>query len=198
MRVWGLTGNIACGKGLVEGLLRDRGVPVIDADVVAREVVQPDEPALAEIAEAFGEGVIDGDGGLDRAALGSVVFSDPEARRRLEAITHPRIAAAIAQRLGALAQEGNDVAVVSAALMVESGSWRRYAGLAVVTCPEDEQLERLMARDGSTEEQARARIDSQMPQADKTALATVIIDNSGRRSQTEQQVESWFQSHLSG
>ena len=189
MDVWGLTGNIACGKSAVEEMLRSAGVSVIDADAVAREVVEPPEPALAEIAEAFGADVLDDDGRLVRSRLGAIVFSDPEARKRLEAMTHPRIFARTAQKITALAARGETVAVVSAALMVESGSWRNYAGLAVVTCTEEQQLERLVARDGSSEEDALARITSQLPQASKAALADFVVDNSGSLAETREQVD---------
>ena len=170
-------------------MLRSAGVSVIDADAVAREVVEPPEPALAEIAEAFGADVLDDDGRLVRSRLGAIVFSDPEARKRLEAMTHPRIFARTAQKITALAARGETVAVVSAALMVESGSWRNYAGLAVVTCTEEQQLERLVARDGSSEEDALARITSQLPQASKAALADFVVDNSGSLAETREQVD---------
>jgi len=194
VKVWGLTGNIACGKSAVETLLRRHGVPVIDADVVARTVVEPGQPALAEIDAAFPGVVVNG--ALDRGRLGSIVFGDADARKRLEAITHPRIFAEMGRQLAALADANEPVAVVSAALMVESGSWRNYAALAVVTCPPDAQLQRLMARDGSTAEQAQERIDSQMPQADKAALATVRLDNGGPPEALQGQVIAWIDRHL--
>lgn len=188
MRVWGLTGNIACGKSAVEDMLRTAGVPVIDLDVVAREVVQPGQPALDEIAQAFSASVIGADGGLDRAALGEIVFADPDARAVLQSITWPAIFARAGEHLTALQEQGHDVAVVSAALMVESGSYKTYAGLIVVTCPPDLQLARLLARDDLTEEQARARIASQLPQQDKAAVADVVIDNGGSLDDTHAQV----------
>lgn len=192
MRVWGLTGNIACGKSAVENVLREAGVPVIDADQVAREIVEPGEPALAEISATFGHHILDEAGRLDRAALGSIVFSDDEARGKLEAITHPRIHGRIAEQLGKLASDGCPLALVSAALMVESGSYTLYEGMIAVTCPEALQLERLRARDGLSEADARARISSQLDQAEKAALADVVIDNSGALTATEDQVLSWL------
>jgi dephospho-CoA kinase len=194
MQVWGLTGNIACGKSAVEGMLREAGLPVIDADVVAREVVEPGEPALAAIVDAFGDGVLGPDGRLDRPALGRIVFTDPAARRRLEAITHPAIGAAIARQVVGFAGQGHEHIVVSAALMVESGSFRNYAGVVAVTCPPAEQLRRLLARDGLSEAEARARIDSQMPQEEKAKHADVVIDNGGDRAATRRQVEAWLAS----
>lgn len=189
MQVWGLTGNIACGKSLVERLLRARGVPVIDADEVARDVVAPGRPALRAIQERFGDAVLRPDGALDRQALGAVVFADAAARRDLEAITHPRIFEGIAARLATL---DAPLAVVSAALMVESGSYRGYAGLAVVTCPEQTQRARLMARDGLDAAAAQARIDAQLPQADKAALADVVLDNAGPEDAMAPQVDAWL------
>jgi len=192
VRVWGLTGNIACGKSAVEEFLRHQGVPVIDADQVAREIVEPGQPALDAIVETFGAEILNEDGQLDRPALATVVFTDPSARKHLEAITHPRIHARTADLLGALAQDDTDLAVVSAALMIEAGSHRLYEGLIVVTCPEGLQTQRLMARDGFTEEQAVARTSSQMAQQQKVALADVVIDNSGTLEATHKQVQAWL------
>ena len=191
MRVFGLTGNIACGKSLVERLIAESGVPVIDADQVAREVVEPGEPALREIGDAW-PSVIGADGRLDRAALGAIVFAEPDARTRLERMTHPRIFTRMAERLAALGAGGHELAVVSAPLMIESGSYRNYAGMAVVTCPEEIQLARLMARDTFDEAAARARMDSQMPQAEKAALADFVIDNSGTIEETAELVDEWL------
>jgi dephospho-CoA kinase len=192
VRVWGLTGNIACGKSTVEDLIRNGGIPVIDADRVARTIVEPGQPALAEIEELFGTDVLDEEGRLNRPALGAIVFSDPASRRQLEAITHPRIHARTAELLSQLAQDGTPLAVVSAALMIEAGSYRLYDGLIVVTCPETLQLERLRARDGFTEQDARARTQSQMAQASKAALADVLIDNGGNTEATAVQVRAWL------
>lgn len=196
MKVWGLTGNIACGKSVVERRLEERGVPVIDADVVARTVVEVGSEGLAAVFSTFGEHLRGAGGSLDRKALGAIVFGDPDARARLEAITHPRIFARMGQELAALASDGATVAVVSAALMVESGSYRNYAGLAVVTCPSESQLSRLRARDGSTEEAARARIDSQMPQTEKASTGDLILDNSGSIEWLHRQVDAWVDADL--
>jgi dephospho-CoA kinase len=179
-------------------MLRDRGIPVIDADVVAREVVAVGSPGLAAVAEAFGDSILSADGSLARKALGRIVFGDPEARRRLEGITHPRIFRRMGERIAGLASDGETVTVVSAALMVESGSWRNYAGLAVVTCPGSVQLARLRHRDGSTEADARARIDSQLAQSEKAALATVVLDNSSDLAALEARVKTWIETQLRG
>jgi dephospho-CoA kinase len=193
--VWGLTGNIACGKSAVEHILGERRIPVIDADMVAREVVTAGSPGLQAVVEAFGA-VLSPDGSLDRKTLGRIVFADPDARLRLERITHPRIFQRTAERIAAFAAQGESVAVVSAALMVESGSWRNYAGLAVVTCPPEVQLARLLARDGTTEAEARARVESQLPQSEKTVLASVVLNNSTDLAALRGQVDAWIAADL--
>jgi dephospho-CoA kinase len=179
MRVVGLTGGIASGKSTVGRLLAEKGVPVIDADQVARDVVAPGEPALAALVDAFGEHILAPDGTLDRPRMRAAMTADPTVRERLSAITHPAIRAAIAQRLATLAADGTDVAVVEAALLVETGSHRMYPQLIVVSCAPETQLARLVARDGTTEEAARDLIATQLPLADKEAVATVVIRNDG-------------------
>ena len=171
----GLTGGIACGKSTVAEILRARGVPVLDLDQVARDVVAPGTPAIAEIAERW-PSVVHG-GVLDRKALGTIVFTDPAARRALEAITHPRVWDASERWLADRRDEGHPAAVVEAALMVETGSWRRYDHLIVVSCAPEVQIARVRARDGLTEAQARARIEAQLPLAEKERVATVVVRN---------------------
>lgn len=177
MRTVGLTGGIACGKSTVAGLLRARGVPVLDLDQVAREVVAPGEPALAEIAARWPHVVRDG--ALDRKALGAVVVADPEAKRALEAITHPRIWERMEGWLAARAAEGTPVAAVEAALMVETGSWRRYDALLVVSCSPPVQRARLAAREGYDAATVEKWLAAQMPLADKERVATAVIRNDG-------------------
>lgn len=176
----GLTGGIATGKSTVARLLRDvHGIPVIDADAVARAIVAPGQPALAEIRARFGDGVLRPDGALDRAALGARVMRDPAERQALDAITHPRIHAEIVERLSALAASGAPVAAVEAALMVETGSYRRYDKLLVVSCHPATQLRRLMARQGFSEQEARRWIDAQMPLSEKERVADAVVYNEG-------------------
>lgn len=179
MKVIGLTGGIGTGKSTVARILRERGVPVIDADLVAREVVAPGTPGLAAIVGRFGRGILREDGALDRAALRAIVSRDPMARGDLEAITHPEIFAGIAGRLAELAADGEARAVVEAALMVETGSYRTYDEVVVVTCAPETQLGRVMARDGAPEADARAFIATQMPLAEKEKYATILIRNDG-------------------
>lgn len=180
----GLTGGIACGKSTVAGLLRERGVPVLDLDAVAREVVEPGQPALAAIATRWPEVIRDGR--LDRKALGAQVVADPAARRELEAITHPAIWTA-AERW--LAAQTAPAVVVEAALMVETGSWRRYDKLLVVTCSAEVQRRRLQAREGYDAATAERWLAAQLPLVEKERLGTAVIRNDGElealRSATE-------------
>lgn len=179
MKTVGLTGGIACGKSTVAGLLRAGGVPVVDADQVARDVVAPGSEGLAEVVARFGPTVLGPEGGLDRAAMRAIVSADPAARKALEAITHPRIGAGIMGWLQAQAEAGTPVAAVEAALMVETGSYRLYDHLLVVACSPDVQLARLMARDGMDEAAARRWLGAQLPVAEKVALADAVVQNDG-------------------
>ncbi len=179
MKVVGLTGGIGTGKSTVAAILAEQGVAVLDADQVARRIVEPGTEALAQIVEAFGAQILQPDGSLDRAAMRQKISHDREAKQALERITHPAIGAAIVQSLAQLAADGASLAVVEAALMVETGSYRRYPELIVVTTSEALQLQRVLARDGVRDEDARALIASQMPMADKEAVATYVIRNEG-------------------
>lgn len=188
VRIWGLTGNIGSGKSTVARLLAAAGIPVIDADEVAREVVEKGRPALGEIASRF-PGVLLPDGSLDRKALAQRVFSDKSEREALNHIVHPRIAEEVSARLGALAGAGHPVAVYEAALIVENGLQDSLDGLVVVVAPLEAQIARLRLRDGMTEEDARARIAAQLPSADKLRHATFVVENSGSRAELAAQVD---------
>ncbi len=188
VRVYGLTGNIASGKSTVARLFRAAGAPVIDADLVAREVVHPGTPALAEIAQRF-PGVLAHDGTLLRKALAARVFRDAAERAALNAITHPRIAEEVSARLAALAQAGKPFALYEAALIVESGMQQGLDGLIVVTAPVEEQVRRIAVRDQLGEDDARARIAAQLPAAEKVALADFVIENAGSESALQEQVQ---------
>jgi dephospho-CoA kinase len=194
VKLFGLTGNIGAGKSTVARLLVGHGVPVIDADQVAREVVQPGQPALSEIAARFGPGVLQADGALDRKALGALVFADANERKALNAIIHPRIAQAAAGRIAALADAGHAAAVYEAALIVENGLDRGLDGLIVVTAPEALQLARLRLRDGLTDAEARARLASQLPAAEKVKRATFVIENHGSEADLDAQVARLLES----
>jgi len=188
VRIWGLTGNIGSGKSTVGRMLMARGIPVVDADRVAREVVEPGRPALREIASRF-PGSVRADGSLDRKALAARVFADAAERAALNAIVHPRIAEEVARRMAALAASGEKVAVYEAALIVENGLHRGLEGLIVVTAPPEVQIERLRRRDGMTEEEARARIASQLSADEKARAAAVVIENGGSEAELVAQVE---------
>lgn len=184
----GLTGGIASGKSTVTSMFRELGVVVIDADAIAREVVEPGEPALDEIREAFGDGVIATDGSLDRAALGKIIFADDDARKQLGHITHPRIGQRMMQRAMEAGLLGHAWVIYDAALLVENNLYKMFDSLIVVAVSEETQLARLMERDESAREDAMARIDAQLPLADKVAVADHVIDNNGTREQTRTQV----------
>lgn len=190
MIVIGLTGGIASGKSTVASMLRELGAPIVDADLLAREVVEPGRPALAEIVDRFGPDMLDADGRLDRKRLGEHVFSDPKARAALNAIVHPQIAIASRAALAELGSAGNPVALYEAALLVENQIHRGLDGLIVVSAPEPVQVERLCQRDSIDEAAARSRLAAQLPLAAKLAVADWVVDNGASREHTRAQVES--------
>lgn len=175
----GLTGGIGSGKSTVARMFAEQGVPVVDADQIARDVVAPGTDGLAEIRAAFGDSILAPDGSLDRKALGERVFADADARKQLEAILHPRIARASMARFAELASEGHPYAIYEAALLVENGSHRMMSALIVVTASEATQLARVQARDGLSEAEARARMAAQLPLEEKVRVADYVIENDG-------------------
>lgn len=177
--VVGLTGGIGSGKSTVARMFADEGVPIVDADQVAREVVEPGTEGLDAVVEAFGEGVLAADGTLDRKKVGERVFADAGARKQLESILHPRIAQASMAHFARLAGEGHPYAIYEAALLVENGSYRMMGALVVVTASEATQIARVRARDGLSEADARARIAAQLPLEDKVRVADYVIENDG-------------------
>lgn len=187
--LFGLTGGLGSGKSTVAARFRAQGLPVIDADVLAREVVAKGTEGLAEVVRALGPEVLLPDGSLDRARVAAMVFSDEEKRRQLNAIVHPRIAALTAERAAALEAQGEPLACYEAALLVENRLADAFRPLVVVAVPEEIQVARAMARDGATEAQVRARLAAQLPLADKVALADYVIDNAGDRAATERQAD---------
>ena len=189
----GLTGGIASGKSTASQMFSDLGVSIIDADTLAREIVQPGEPALEAIRETFGQEVIDDDGHLDRDALGSVVFADDQARAQLEAITHPRIARRMQQKAAQAREAGDPWVLYDAALIVENNLQEAFDALIVVAADPEVQIKRLIERDGISEQEARSRLDAQMPLSEKTAVADYVIDNNGSLQATRRQVERLYQ-----
>ena len=189
MHVFGLTGGIASGKSAVAARLRARGVPVIDADQLARDAVAPGSGGLAEVVAAFGEGFVLPDGTLDRKKLGREVFGDEDKRRRLNAIVHPRVSALTFQATAKLRDAGEPLACYEAALIVENGLADAFRPLVVVSAPEDVQIARAAARDGATLDEARARVRAQFPLADKVAAADLVIDNTGTREELQRRTD---------
>jgi dephospho-CoA kinase len=189
----GLTGGIATGKSTVSEMFRRLGAVVIDADLLAREVVEPGEQALGEIVMEFGEGVLQPDGRLDRKKLGAVVFADAGKRKRLEQITHPAIRDRFLTRLAELEAQGfAGIVLWDAPVMIESGGYKNMEKLVVVATDEATQAARLCARDGIAPPEAAQKIGSQMPVAEKAKLADYVIDNAGDRAATEAQVRDVY------
>lgn len=192
MRIIGLTGGIASGKSTVARILEEKGAQVIDADQLARDVVVPGTEAHAAIVREFGRDILCPDGAIDRGKLGAIVFADPAARRRLEAITHPVIAKLAEVRLNSLRKQGTAVAFYMAPLLIEAGITGRVDEIWVVYVDRETQLARLMARDGSNRPDALRRIESQMPMEEKRSYGKEVIDNRGSLEETTRQVfEAW-------
>jgi dephospho-CoA kinase len=187
--VFGLTGGIGSGKSTVAALLRERGVPVVDADELAREAVAPGSAGLAQVVASFGPGVLDSSGALDRKRLGALVFGDETARKRLNAITHPIVRQLSQQRFAELDRQGHELACYDVPLLFEVGLDQVIRPVVLVYVSEATQLERVMRRDGSSAEEARARISAQLPLADKRARADLVIENDGPRSELGVQVD---------
>jgi dephospho-CoA kinase len=193
----GLTGSIATGKSTVSRMFAHLGARVLDADLLAREVVMPGQPAYLKIVEEFGHGVVQDDGTLDRKALGAIVFAEPARRKRLEEITHPAIAARQQRILSVLDEEAFEGIVIwDVALLFETGGVAKMDRVVVVYADPETELARLIARDGMTETAARARMESQMPVAEKVKRAHYVIDNSGDRAHTERQVKVVYEALL--
>ena len=189
----GLTGSIAVGKSFVLGVLAEIGCRVLDADATAREVVAPGTPGLNAVAEAFGAEILRDDGTLDRVRLGAIVFSDEEKRRLLNSILHPLIITAQDEQLRLWELETPaGIAVVDAALMIESGGYRRFDKVIVVHCRPEVQLERLISRDGLSLQEAVKRIAAQMSQAEKMKHADFLIDTSEGFESAREQTEIVF------
>jgi dephospho-CoA kinase len=179
VRVVGLTGGIASGKSTFAAALRARGVPVVDADALARAAVAPGSPALGEIARAFGPDVLGPDGALDRKRMAALVFSDPDARRRLEAITHPAVRLAMAEETRRLAGAGHALAFYDTPRLYEVGLDGALDSVVVVWAPADVQRARIVARDGLSPAEADARIAAQLPVDEKAARADFVVENTG-------------------
>ena len=190
----GLTGGIAAGKSAVAALLVEHGAVLIDADAIARAVVEPGTPGLAEVVAAFGPGMLGPDGALDRPGLGALVFADSAARERLNAIIHPRVRAEAA-RLRAAAP-ADAVVVQDIPLLVETGQGGDFDLVIVVAAPLAERLRRMVRDRGMDEADARARIAAQATDAQRAAVADVVVDNSGSLEQLRQQVNEIWETRI--
>ncbi len=188
MVVVGLTGGIATGKSTVAAMFAARGAAVVEADRIAHALQEPGQLCYREIVKAFGTGILDQAGRIDRHGLGALVFADPAVRRRLESIMHPAIREASQAEIRAAEAANRRVCIVDAALILETGQRHRFQVIVLVSAPEDVQVSRLVHTRGLTEAEARRRIASQWPEAAKAALADFVIDNGGDLAATEAQV----------
>lgn len=184
----GLTGGIGAGKSVVAELLARRGAAVVDTDAIAREVVEPPSDVLDQIARAFGPSVTRADGSLDRAALARIVFSDEAQRRRLNEITHPEILKRVLARIGAFPP--STVVVVVVPLLFESGFDRNCQAVIAVMAPEKARIARVMARDGATEADVRARMRAQLAPAEYERHQAIVVHNDGDQTALDREVES--------
>lgn len=193
----GLTGGVGTGKSAVSRMLRDLGCLIIDADLLAREVVEPGEPAYDKIVAEFGKQILETDGRIDRKKLGALVFADPAKRKRLEEFTHPEIRQRQAGILAELLTEGFEGLVIfDAALLLETGGAKNMDRVIVVYASEATQLRRLMLRDNLSEAEAREKIRSQMSLSLKVKQAHYVVDNSGTREETDRRVREVHQALL--
>jgi dephospho-CoA kinase len=191
-RVLGITGNIACGKTAVGKMLVELGAEkYIDADALVHQLYLSGQPVAREVARVFGEGVMAEDGGVDRRALGALVFQDADAMRQLEQIVHPAVGRAIVEALSSVSPTG--IAVIDAVKLLEGGSGAFCQSKWLITCPEEQEMARLMARNGLSEEEARARLRAQPSVERRLPLVDEVIDNGGTLEETRRQVEAAFQ-----
>jgi dephospho-CoA kinase len=194
MITFGLTGGIACGKSTVTKTFRAHNIPMVDADIVARQVVEIGTPGLNQIVETFGSQYLNTDGTLNRTELGKLVFFEPQAMLRINRIMLPLINKEAESQINKLHQEGNYIVGYDAALICEQGNAKKYKPLIVVHCPQDMQLARLMKRNSLTQAEAMARIEAQMPVAKKLKMADYNIDTSGTIEQSVKKTEAIIQS----
>jgi dephospho-CoA kinase len=186
----GLTGSIASGKSHASSVFAELGAHVIDADVIAHEICVPGTPTYAKIVEAFGNGVLAGDGTIDRRVLGEIIFHNAEKRQVLNSLVHPEVRAEVMRRMFALERQGfQGIIIVDAALIVESGFYKMQDRLIVVICEPELQVTRVMNRCGITVGEAHARITAQLPVEEKVKLADYVIDTSGTYGNTREQIE---------
>ena len=199
MVVAGLTGGIATGKSTVAAMLASAGAVVIDADRIAREAVRPGTAVHADIAAHFGPGILLPDGGIDRKRLAHIIFGDPDEQHVLERMVHPEVKREVAAQIDRLRRDAPEaVVIVDVPLLFEAGMERGLAAVILVYAPESVQLRRLVARDGLSEPEARARLRAQMPIEAKKPLADIVIDNSGALEDTRRQVSEVYANLVQG
>lgn len=191
-KAYGLTGGISTGKSTVADFFKKRGVPVIEADLISREICQKGEEGWKRIKEVFGESVFEPDGTLNRQKLGELVFSDAKKRKLLETLTHPLIMESVRRKIRAYFDEGQPLVLVEAALLFEAGYEKEFHGMIVVTCKSEQQIKRLCDRSGMSKDKALQMIGSQMPLSEKVKRATFVIDNSGTLEETEKSAQEVF------
>jgi len=196
VRIIGLTGGIASGKSTVAGLLRQMGVEIIDADQLSRQVVTPGESAYNEIVNEFGTTILNEDLTINRTALGKIIFADPAARLRLEAITHPAIRNLAKEELFKLKNSGGPVVVYMAPLLIEAGASSIVDEIWVIYADRETQLKRVIARDNVSMEEALQRIDAQMPMEAKKLYASIVIDNRGSKEELADQVRKLWEKEV--
>ena len=182
----GLTGNIACGKSTVRGILQEHGAATLDADALVHELYLPGDPVFCAVVDAFGDDIVAADGTLNRPALGRKVFGDPAALARLEGLTHPAV---IERTWHWVSRQTTPIVVVDAVKLIEAGIVDGCDALWVVTCPLGEERRRLMTRPGMTDAEADRRLAAQAPEAEKVARADVVIDNGGSLDATRAQID---------
>ncbi len=190
MSVYGLTGGIGAGKSTVANMFQESGIPVVLADDVGRRVASKGSDGLAEIVRSFGPDVLDGIGELDRRKLGTLIFNDPDRRRELEGILHPRVRDQSRELFSQLEQAGNQIVVYESALLYETQRHTEMRGVILVTASEEQRIARVRSRDGSEEEAVRQRIKAQMDEEEKRGLADYIIENNGDLQALRRKVDS--------
>jgi len=196
MSVYGLTGGIGAGKSTVANMFQESGIPVVLADDVGREVASKGSDGLAEIVRSFGPDVLDSNGELDRRKLGTLIFNDPDRRRELEAILHPRVRDQSRELFSQLEQAGNQIVVYESALLYETQRHTEMRGVILVTASEEQRIARVRSRDGSEEEAVRQRIKAQMDDEEKRGLADYIIENNGDLQALRREVDSLIEQLL--
>jgi dephospho-CoA kinase len=184
----GLTGGMACGKSFVAGALADLGCSIIEADATGHEVLRPDGEAYAPVLAAFGTGILDAEGRIDRPKLAAIVFGNPEKLARLNAIVHPAVRKRALDQLAEIGKrDPHAIAVYVAAILIESGAWREMDKMIIVSCARAQQIERAMQRPGAIESGVLARLESQMPLEQKRTFANYVIETGGTKEDTLRQ-----------